>query len=386
MSSQGSVRKDPKTGLWRFVIDIPRQNGKRQQVKRSGFRTKKEADQELAKIVADSARGTFHRPTNVTLGEFLIDEWLPAKALTLRPSTLTSYRQLVNCYAVPNLGGAKLAEVDGSMLNKLYADLARSGRTERIEKNGAGLSPKTIRNLHGLFAKAFSDAVRWNRIVRNPCDAADAPRYRSPEMSAWSTEELQQFLQSTTEHRWHAIFRLAATTGLRRGEILGLRWQDVDIEACTITVRRTQIRHGKIVETSTPKTERGNRTINVGAANIAALKQWKSAQATERLRMGSGWRDLGGHLVTLPDGTLPNPESFSNLFKKLVKQAGLTEIRLHDLRHTCATALLAAGVPVKVVSQRLGHADVGVTLKTYAHVMPGDDADAARRIEAALGF
>ena len=175
-----------------------------------------------------------------------------------------------------------------------------------------------------------------------------------------------------------------ATTGMRRGEVLGLRWTDVDLEARTVRIQSTRIRYRSTIATSTPKTARGNRTIAVGPAIIAALRAWKRQQTAERLLLGEAWSDVGGLVVTNIDGSAPNPEAFSNLFADLARRAGLPAIRLHDLRHSYATAALAAGVPVKVVSQRVGHADVGVTLKVYAHVMPGDDEDAALRADSLL--
>ena len=171
---------------------------------------------------------------------------------------------------------------------------------------------------------------------------------------------------------------------MRRGEVLGLRWGDIDLDAGTVTIRSTRIRYGTTVATSTPKRARGNRTIALGPATVAALRAWRRTQAADRLLIGAGWQDANGLVVTVADGSAPNPEAFSNLFHKLAKRAGLPPIRLHDLRHSYATAALAASVPVKVLSQRVGHADVGVTLKVYAHVMPGDDEEAALRADALL--
>ena len=168
---------------------------------------------------------------------------------------------------------------------------------------------------------------------------------------------------------------------MRRGEVLGLRWTDVDLKASTVTIRSTRIRYGKTTAASTPKTARGNRTIAIGPATLSALKAWKRTQTAERFKIGGRWQETG-LVVTNVDGAAPNPEAFSNLFAKLVRTAGLPPIRLHDLRHSYATAALAAGVPVKVLSQGVGHADVGVTLAVYAHVMPGDDEDAAHRADS----
>lgn len=382
MSTQGSVKKDAHG--WCFVVDVPAADGRRRQMRRRGFATKKAAQSALAEVLGDLAHGTFVRPSKVTLEAFLVDEWLPAKRAGLRPSTANSYDRMIHLYVVPTIGAVKLTEVDGSMLNALYGRLLTEGRTESRRRRGNGLSAKTVRNLHGMLAKAFRDGVRWGRLQRNPCHAADPPRGGSPEMNAWTGGELATFVTATSSHRWAAVWRLMATTGVRRGEVLGLRWCDVDLRAGTVTVRSTRVRYGTTIDTSTPKTARGNRTVSIGPSTVAALKAWKRTQAADRLLMGAGWQNVDGLVVTLGDGSAPNPEAFSNLFLDLAKRAGLRPIRLHDVRHSYATAALADGVPVKVVSQRLGHADITVTLKVYAHVLPGDDEDAALRADAML--
>jgi integrase len=379
-----SVKKDPRRGTWFFVVDVPAVGGKRQQIKQRGFKTKKLAEEAEAAVVAERARGTFVRPARVTLGSFLLDEWLPAKRAGLRPSTFNSYDRMLRLYVAPTIGETQLSAVDGSMLNALYARLLAEGRMDTRRRLGTGLAPKTVRNLHGVLARAFRDAVRWGRLVRNPSDTADPPRGRAPEMKAWTADELRAFTAAMSRHRWAGVWALMATTGMRRGEVLGLRWSDVDLAAGTVTIRSTRIRYANRVDTSTPKTARGNRTISIGPATVAALKAWKRTQNGERLLMGAGWEDHDGLVVTVADGSAPNPEAFSNLFHKLVTRAGLRPIRLHDLRHSYATAALASGVPVKVVSQRIGHADITVTLKVYAHVMPGDDEAAALQSDALL--
>ncbi len=383
MSTQGSIRKDD-SGAWFFVIDIDGPDGKRRQVKRRGIATKKGAQAALTALNGDVQRGTFVAPLRSTLGQFLVDDWLPARSVSLRPSTVVCYEQLIRNYVLPTIGSTRLQLVDGAMLNRLYGELLATGRTGNRRNAGPGLSGKTVRNLHGVLTRAFRDGVRWGHVQHNPCDAADPPKGSSPEMKVWSSDQLRTFSQSVSTHRWSAVWSLMATTGMRRGEVLGLRWTDVDLEARTVRVQSTRIRYRSTIATSTPKTARGNRTIAVGPAIVAALRAWKRQQTSERLLIGEAWSDVDGLVVTNIDGSAPNPEAFSNLFADLARRAGLPVIRLHDLRHSYATAALAAGVPVKVVSQRVGHADVGVTLKGYAHVMPGDDEDAALRADSLL--
>ena len=383
MSTQGSIRKDA-SGAWFFVVDIAGPDGKRKQLKRRGFDTKRAAQVALTELQADKQRGVFVVPLRATFGQFLLDEWLPARRVTLRPSTAASYEQLIRNYILPTIGGIRLQAVDGSTLTRLYGELLTSGRTVARRNAGAGLSAKTVRNLHGVLTRAFRDGVRWGHLQRNPCDAADPPKGASPEMKVWSADELRAFSASVASHRWAGMWALIATTGMRRGEVLGLRWSDVDLDVGTVTIRSTRIRYGTTIATSTPKTARGNRTIAIGPATAAALRGWRRQQNTDRLLAGSAWADRDGLMLTNVDGSAPNPEAFSNLFIDLAKRAGLPAIRLHDLRHSYATAALASGVPVKVVSQRVGHADVGVTLKVYAHVLPGDDEEAARRADSLL--
>ena len=383
MSTQGSIRKDD-SGMWFFVVDIAGADGKRTQLKRRGFETKKAAQAALTELQADKQRGVFVAPRRATLGQFLLDEWLPARRVALRPSTAASYEQLIRNYVLPTIGGFRLQAIDGSTLNRLYSELLTNGRTATRRNAGSGLSVKTVRNLHGVLARAFRDGVRWGHLQRNPCDAADPPKGASPEMKVWSADELRAFSSSVASHRWAGVWSLLATTGMRRGEMLGLRWSDVDLDAGTVTIRSTRVRYGTTITTSTPKTARGNRTIAIGPATAAALRAWKRQQSADHLLAGASWADRSGLVVTNIDGSPPNPEAFSNLFVALVKRAGLPPIRLHDLRHSYATAALASGVPVKVVSQRIGHADVGVTLKVYAHVLPGDDEDAALRADSLL--
>lgn len=222
MSAGGSISR-ADNGTWGYVIDVPTLTGRRRQLRRRGFKTKKEAQTSLTTALSDLQRGMFVAPERATLASFLLDDWLPARAASLRPSTAASYEQVIRSYVAPTIGGVRLQAVDGGVLNQLYAALLANGRTETRRGLGTGLAPKTVRNVHGVLTKAFRDAVRWGRLQRNPCDAADPPRGRVPEMRAWNADQLRAFTTATRDHRWAAIWALMATTGLRRGEILGLR-------------------------------------------------------------------------------------------------------------------------------------------------------------------
>jgi integrase len=383
VSTQGSIRKDD-SGAWFFVIDINGLHGKRRQVKRRGFATKKAAQAALTALNGDVQRETFVAPLRSTLGQFLIDDWLPARSVSLRPSTVVCYEQVIRNYIVPTVGSVRQQAVDGAMLNRLYGELLATGRTGNRRNAGPGLSVKTVRNPQGVLTRAFRDGVRWGHLQRNPCDAADPPKGASPEMKVWSSDQLRTFSQSVAAHRWSAVWSLMSTTGMRRGEVLGLRWSDVDLEARTVQVQSTRIRYRSTIATSTPKTARGNRTIAVGPAIVTALRAWKRSRrrsdcsSVKHGRTRTDWSSptsTDQHQTPRPSPTF-SPTS--------LVEPGYRVIGLHDLRHSYATAAqFADGVPVKVVSQRIGHADVGVTLKVYAHVLPGDDESAARSAEIA---
>jgi integrase len=227
------------------------------------------------------------------------------------------------------------------------------------------------------------DAVRWNKLTKSPADAADPPRSASAdhEMRVWSASELRAFLTAERGSRFYALWLTLATTGMRRGEVLGLRWEDIDLEAQTISIRQTRVMTGYEPLLSTPKTRRGKRLVALDPATAAALKEHRRHQWQERLAAGSSWQKAG-YLFTRDDGEPYHPERVSKLFIQASKRAGLPRIRLHDLRHTYATLALGAGVHPKIVSERLGHANIGITLDTYSHCLPVLSEEAACRVAA----
>lgn len=214
-----------------------------------------------------------------------------------------------------------------------------------------------------------------NGRISRYCDL----KVRKPtnELGVWTGEQMRRFVDHLAADRLVAVWRLLLTTGMRRGELLGTRWRDLHITAGRLTIRQTMTMVDGQPEQGTPKSTAGGRTISIDAGTMAALRQWKRQQAAERLAIGGAWRGDADLIVTETDGAPVHPQMFSRRFKAHAKACGLPAIRLHDTRHSYATVALAAGVPVKVLSQRLGHADIGVTLRIYAHVMPGDDEAAA---------
>ena len=352
--------------------------GKRSRSWHSGYRTRRQANDGLQTILSELERGTYVAPSRGTVADFITEEWLPAVARELRPGTVAMYGTMLRAYALPRIGSKLLQALRPGHLNALYEELQASGG-----RGGKALSPKTMRNLHTTLHRAFRDAVGWGRISRNPADHCNPPRFDSPEMKTWSAEELGRFLVHVQGDRLSAAWITLATTGLRRGELLSLRWAEVDLPAGRLSIRRTLVLVGTRPAFSVPKTDKGKRTVPIPPETVAALKAHRASQLEERVALGPGYE--GGDLVfAREDGKPLHPGSFSEAFDRRVKAAGLPKIRLHDLRHGWATMALQAGIPAKVVSEILGHASISIALDTYSHAIPAMQEEAAAKVAALI--
>lgn len=363
--------KDPKTGLWGFVVDVGvDERGTRKQARRRGLPTKALAQEALNTLRSAVQESTYVPPKRQTVGDYL-DEWLVAIAHTVEGSTLSSYRRNVRIHVRPAIGGVQLQKLDPAHLNRLYGQL--------LDR----LSIRTVRYIHTILHRALRDAMKWGRIVRNPADAADPPSAkaaRPPEMRTWSALELLMFLEATSESRYRTPWLTLATTGMRRGELLGLRWRDLNLEGGRLSIRQTvTLVDHKIVTTNCTKTGKG-RAIELDERTVSELRSHRVKQAQELFLLGI--RAEGDTLVFChPDARPYNPERFSREFARaLDRHPELPRIRLHDLRHTWATLALEANVAVKIVSERLGHATTAITSDTYSHVTPTMGADAAEKV------
>jgi integrase len=342
----------------------------------AGGATRKEAEKLLAEMVKRSHDGDYRAPERITLGDYLEERWLPAKRAQLRHSTWDSYRRNVEIHVKPRIGNIPLQRLTPEDLDGFYAGLLVDGR-----RNGAGggLSPRSVRIIHGMLRKALADACRKGSLVRNVADLADPPKpsaYGSEEMRVWMPAQLRQFLDEINDHRLAPAFFLAANTGMRRGEVLGLRWDDVDLEAARISVRHAVLNVAYELILADVKTKTSRRTIDLDARTVAVLRGWRKTQMEERLALGRR-PDSDEIVFAALEGGPTHPDLFSQIFDRHVAKSTLPRIRLHDLRHTHASILLKAGVPVKVVSVRLGHSSPAFTMTVYQHVLPGMQADAA---------
>jgi integrase len=377
---RGSVVK--RGNEYTVVVELDRDpiTGKRRQKWHSGYKNKKAAERALTELLAAKDKGAYVPKSRQTIREY-VEEWLAAIKPTVRESTHYSYGRNLRLHVVPQIGSAQLASVDAGTLNQLYAALLAGGRKDH---KGGGLSPRTVRYIHTIVHRALKDAVRWGRLARNPADAADPPKAGEasrPESITWTPDQLRAFLEGTRSSRHRTAYLLLATSGMRRGEALGLRWRDLDLDGGRASIRQTVIAVKHTAMLGTPKTAKGRRTITLDKGTVAALREHRKQQAAERLLIGPGWTDTDLVFCHV-DGTMLHPERFTRGFSEAVRRLGLPPIRLHDLRHGWATLALQAGVHPKVVQERLGHANIGITLDTYSHVVAGLHENAAEDVAA----
>lgn len=378
------VTKSGKTStLYYAIVDVP--SGSRKQDWGRGFRTRREAEAELNRKVSAVTGNHFVNRTRLTLGDYLVDQWLPAMIRAVKPSTHGGYVQVARDYLIPHLGGVCLQDLNVTHINRLYRTLLESGgKGQRrtglglpVDRVGRPLSPKTVANAHLVLSKALNDAVDTGLIQTNPTTKAKKVRVRASdrEVTAWTEQELADYLAATVEERLHAVWHLGAYTGMRRGELLGLRWQDLDPKAATLSVRQTIVLAAGTPTFGTPKNHEA-RVIDLDPDTVSVLCAHRSRQKQEREAWGPGYSDTG-LVFTKEDGSFIHPDRISQIFDRSVRLSGLRRITLHCLRHTHATILLKHGVPLKVVSERLGHSDPAFTMRIYQHVVKGMQSSAA---------
>lgn len=338
-----------------------------------------DAEKLLAELVKRSHRGETVVSEKLTLGQYLTDRWLPVQEARLRKSTHNAYRRNIELHVIPALGKRQLDQLTPEDIDMFYAALLKSGRKKRPGEKGPakGLAPKTVHNIHVMLNKALSDAARKGTVVRNVVALADAPSLQArkhPEIKAWEVDQLVVFLDAVASHRMAPAMYFAAHTGMRRGEVLGVRWRDIDLDEGRVSVRQALVSVAYEVSISDVKTGTSRRTIDIDEDVTQALRDWRKTRTEERDGLEPEPDDL---VFVKADGTSMHPDIFSQLFDRTVAKIDVPNISLHDLRHTHATLLLKAGVNVKVVSERLGHANIAFTMHVYQHVLPGMQAAAA---------
>lgn len=369
------IKRGEKTWLVRIFTGRDG-NGTRRYLNKTVKGNKKDAEAYLSKTITAISTDTFVEPSRLTVGEYL-DKWLDSVArVRVRARTFASYTQVLERYALPTLGGKKLSSLRPLEIQSLYTEMQRRG-----------LSAKTVRYVHSTLHSALKQAVNWGMLSRNPAEAVELPRRNRKEMQALSPDEAARFLVATAEDRWHALFVVALFTGMRPSEYLGLKWSDVDLQKGTVTVQRSLVETGKgcPMQIDETKTAHSRRSIPLPPSVIRTLITHRSKQNEERLAAGGNYQSQDFVFATHLGGAVHNFNLIRRYFKRALKRAGLNEsIRLYDLRHSCATLMLAQGEHPKVVSEWLGHASTTLTLDVYSHVLPSMRRDASDRLEKTI--
>lgn len=368
-NGEGSIYKQ-KDGLWAASMSIDTPEGR----KRKYFygKTRKEVQEKLATALHERQQGTLITAPTQTVEQYLA-QWLIAHKPGVRVRTYERYEGFVRLHVVPVIGRIQLQKLSAQHIQGLYA-----------RKLDEGLSPTTVNTLHMMLHKALDDAMRWGLVARNVCDLVSAPRRAHYEMKPLTLEQAQKLLVALHGHNMEALFVLALTTGMRRGEILALKWQDVDFSRSTLQVRRifTRMRGNRYVEAE-PKTDKSRRSIMLPSLVVELLKQHQARQLEAKHEADDLWQEHDLVFCTAL-GTPLNPSKVLERFKTVLKKAGLPAMRFHDLRHSAATMLLSMGVHPKVVQELLGHNQISMTMDIYSHVLPTMHQDAMSKMNDAL--
>lgn len=346
--------------------------GKRRYHNHSIHGTKKDAQRYLTKVLREIDLDQFVEPSNEAVADYLA-EWLKTSAGTrVTERTATDYESLIRRHLVPPLGDRKLSQLSAPEIQRVY-----NAMLER------GLSARTVRYVHSVLHSALDQAVKWGLLSRNPAEHVDLPSPRRREMRTLSAEELTRFLREAREDRWYALWELLATTGLRPGEALALRWSDIEDDRLRIQRNLVRPADGRWT-LKEPKTPRARRTVTIPSTVQQTLQRYRKKQLEERLKAGHSYSDQGLVFAVSNGNPLDWKVVVRRHFKPIARRAALSTVRPYDLRHTCATLLLASGENIKVVSERLGHASAALTLDVYSHVLPDMQQQAAERLEKLL--
>ena len=378
---RGSIRQRSK-GSWEVCLDIGRDpaTGKRQRHFESVRGRKLDAQKRLHELFHTLEQGTYVKPNRVTVAQFL-EDWLQGYVATnTAPRTRERYEEVVRLHLIPALGSLPLLALQPHHIQNSYAKALESGRRD----SKGGLSARTVHKHHRILYEALRHGVKHGVVIRNAAEAVDPPRPRNKEMAMLGPSDVRLILDSAKETPYYPAFFTAVYTGLRRGELLGLRWCDVDLNLATLSIVQTlqQLRGGKYVVGET-KSRRGRRQIALSPSLAILLREHRAKQEDARRLLGRPLAptDL---VFSHPDGAPLRPNTITRDFCRIAQSLGLQGARLHDLRHAHATVMLQQGIHPKIVAERLGHSSVATTLDTYSHVVPGLQEAAARRFEEAL--
>lgn len=380
--AKGSIFKDvAKDGIvsWRVRVDmVDPATGKRRQPQRT-YKTRREAETGLAHWLVEIERGTAVLPASTTVGEYL-RYWLDSSAQhRVAASTLESYEQKVRLYVMPTLGAVPLQKLTPTQLQALYSNLLKGDKARKR----AAVSPRTVRYVHAILHRALKEAMGLGLVARNVTDSVAPPKAVRPPIKCWDAAQAKRFLEVAADDGYSPLWLIALFTGMRRGELLALRWSDVDLTAGVVHVCQSASTVKRGDRFTPPKTASGRRTIDLEAPCVQALREHRARQNERRLALGDMWQDFD--LVFASEiGTVIDGNNVYHRFVRLVGKAGVPRIPFHGLRHTHATLMMKKLVHPKVVSALLGHSDITLTLQTYSHVLPQMRKEAAGIFAAAI--
>lgn len=376
------IKNEGKRGVSYTVIVDTNSSGDRKQKKKT-FKAKKEAERWLSETIAAVNKGTYFEPVKTTVKEHLKD-WLNTygkQNLTL--TTYAGYKIIVEKHLIPELGDISLSELKPKNVKDYYTKALESGRKDGKKMYGKGLSATTVSQHHRVLREALQHALELEMIVRNPCDAAKPPRKAKHEITFLPAEDATGIIELFRDSYMFIPVFLAVTIGARRAEILGLKWEDVDFENGTINIRRgLYVTADEGLFFKEPKNKTSKRSVAISPEVIKVLKKHKTEQKKDKLSAGAKHKE-DDLVCCLPGGAMINPSSFSNRFHEVVSKAG-HKVRFHDLRHAHASYLLKQGVHPKVVSERLGHSNISMTMDLYSHIAPTLQKDAADGLDKVL--
>ena len=378
---RGHIKQRSK-GAWTIILNLGRDpaTGKRKQQWVTIRGTKKEAETKLSELQHQLDTGGYIKPDKVTLGQFL-ERWLADYAVpNLSPETTQAYEFMARKHLIPGLGFIPLQQLTPAHIQAYYTEKLTTGRRD----GQGGLSPRTVRHHHRLLHVLLESAVKWQLVQRNVSDSVDAPKFRPKEMRTFNQDDMLSFLESVKETEYYPVFYTALFTGMRRSELLALRWSDVDLDLGFISINRS-LHHlaDKSFVFQPPKTTKSRRQVPLAPSNSLVLKLHLEGQRAARLLMDQPVHDDGLVFCQVDGGPLL-PHSVSQAWRRLVRKAGFPGIRMHDARHTHATLMLEQGVNWKIISERLGHGSVAMTLDLYAHASPGLQQAAAQGFDKVL--
>lgn len=379
--NEGSIY-ERADGTWEAKISLGYDaTGKR--VRKSLYgKTRAEVREKMDQALGRVRRGTYVAERQ-KVGEYL-RAWLEESAKPkVRPTTYATYRMYVERHLIPGLGKVYLDKLTPQQVQAFVNAKVREVRTSRGSEERT-LTPRTVQQMHAILRKALNQAMKWGLVERNVATLIDVPRVTHAEIAPLTPDEAKCLLTAIQGNRLEALYTVALACGLRQGEALGLRWQDIDLTAGTLTVRVQLQRIGRARVLVEPKTARSRRTLDLPAICVAALKRHRARQAEERLVAGAEWEDQG-MVFTTTRGTPLDGTTVTHYFQQELEKAGIRRQRFHDLRHACASFLLLQGVSPRVVMELLGHSQIGITMNLYTHVMPSLKRDAADRMHDLLG-